>query len=95
MNSKILNITLLLVAGFLFQGQGYSQVMYVKANTYVYASNQYVYIKDDLELNATTSNFYLRNDGQLLQGTTGSGANKGLGSLSVFQEGTVNNYQFN
>jgi hypothetical protein len=95
MNSKILNITLLLVAGFLFQGQGYSQDMYVKANSYVYASNQYVYIKDDLELNATTSNFYLRNEGQLLQGTNGSGANKGVGSLSVFQEGTVNNYQFN
>ena len=95
MNSKILNITLLLVAGFLFQGQGYSQDMYVKANTYVYASNQSVYIKNALELNATTSNFYLRNDGQLLQGTTGVGANKGLGSLSVFQEGTVNNYQFN
>jgi hypothetical protein len=95
MDSKILNITLLLVAGFLFQDQGYSQDMYVKANTFVYASNKYVYVKNDLELNATTSNFYLRNDGQLLQGTTGSGANKGLGSLSVFQEGTVNNYQFN
>lgn len=95
MNSKILNIAFLLVAGLLFQGQGYSQDMYIKANTYVYASNQYVYIKDDLELNATTSNFYLRNNGQLLQGTTGVGANKGVGSLSVFQEGTVNNYQFN
>jgi hypothetical protein len=95
MNSKILNITLLLVAGILFQAQGYSQDMYVKANSYVYVSNQSVYIKNDLELNATTSNFYLRNEGQLLQGTTGSGSNKGLGSLSVFQEGTVNNYQFN
>jgi hypothetical protein len=95
MKSKILNITLLLVSGFLFQGRGYSQDMYVKANTYVYASNQYVYIKNDLELNASTSNFYLRNEGQLLQGTTGSGANKGLGTLSVFQEGSVNNYQYN
>jgi hypothetical protein len=95
MNSKILNIILLLVAGFLFQGRGYSQDMYVKANTFVYASNQSVYIKNALELNATTSNFYLRNGGQLLQGTTGVGANKGVGSLSVFQEGTVNNYQFN
>lgn len=95
MNSKTLNITLLLVAGYLFQGQVYSQDMYVKANTFIYASNQYVYIKDDLELNAATSNFYLRNDGQLLQGTTGASANKGVGSLSVFQEGTVNNYQFN
>lgn len=95
MNSKILNKILLLVVGILFQGLGYSQDMYVKANTYVYASNQYVYIKNDLELNASTSNFYLRNDGQLLQGTTGSGANKGLGTLSVFQEGSVNNYQYN
>lgn len=95
MNSKILNITLLLIVGFLFQGQGYSQDMYVKAGTFVYASNQFVYIKNDLELNASDSNFYLRKDAQLLQGTTGAGANKGVGSLSVFQEGTVNNYQFN
>lgn len=95
MNSKILNTTLLLVAGLLFQGQGYSQDMYVKDNTFVYVSNQSVYIKNALELNAISSIFYLRNEGQLLQGTTGSGANKGVGSLSIFQEGTVNNYQFN
>lgn len=86
---------LVIVIGFVFQGQANSQDMYVKANTYVYASNQYVYIKNGLELNASDSNFYLRNDGQLLQGTTGAGANKGVGSLSVFQEGTVNNYQYN
>ena len=79
--------------GFSFQAN--PQNMYVNADTYVYASNQYVYVKNDIELNASTSNFYLRNNGQLLQGTTGSGANKGLGSLSVFQEGTVNNYQYN
>jgi hypothetical protein len=95
MYSRILKKILMLVAGILFQDLGYSQDMYVKANTYVYASNQYVYIKNDLELNASTSNFYLRNDGQLLQGTTGSGANKGLGALSVFQEGSANNYQYN
>lgn len=95
MKSKILNVTLLLVVGLLFQGQGYSQDLYVKADTYIYNSNQYIFVKNDLELNATSSNFYLRNDGQLLQGTTGSGANKGLGTLSVFQEGSVNNYQYN
>ncbi|NDP27566.1 MAG: T9SS type A sorting domain-containing protein [Flavobacterium sp.] len=92
---KILKKMLVIVIGFVFQGQANSQDMYVKANTYVYASNQYVYIKNGLELNASDSNFYLRNDGQLLQGTTGAGANKGVGSLSVFQEGTVNNYQYN
>lgn len=95
MNSKILINTLLVVAGFLFQNQANSQDMYVNANSYVYVSNQSVYIKNDLELNASTSNFYLRDGGQLIQGTTGTGVNKGVGSLSVFQEGTVNNFQFN
>ena len=95
MNLKTLKKIVLFAFVLLLQGQANSQDMYVKANTYVYASNQYVYIKNDLELNASTSNFYLRNDGQLLQGTTGAGANKGVGTLSVFQEGTVNNYQYN
>ncbi|WP_291102747.1 MULTISPECIES: T9SS type A sorting domain-containing protein [unclassified Flavobacterium] len=95
MKPNLLLKSILFAVGFLFQFQANAQDMYVKANTYVYASNQYVYIKNDLELNASSSNFYLRNDGQLLQGTTGSGANKGIGELSVFQEGTVNNYQYN
>lgn len=95
MKSKILSKTFWIAAAFLFYLQVFPQDMFVKADTYVCASNQYVYIKNDLELNAATSNFYLRKGGQLLQGTTGSGANKGIGSLSVFQEGTVNNYQYN
>jgi hypothetical protein len=48
-----------------------------------------------LELKDASSNFYLRNGSQLIQGTTVQGANKGLGNLSVFQEGSVNNYQYN
>lgn len=70
--------------------------MYVGANSYVFNKGSMVYIKGDLELSATTSNFYLRNEGQLLQGgTTVGGVNKGTGSLSVFQEGTSNNYGYN
>lgn len=70
--------------------------MYVGANSYVYNKGSMVYIKGDLELNATTSNFYLRNEGQLLQGgTTVGGVNKGVGNLSVFQEGTANNFGYN
>ena len=95
MDLKILKKIVLFAAIFLLQGNASSQDLYVKANTYIYASNQYVYIKNDLELNASTSNFFLRNNGQILQGTTGVGANKGTGTLSVFQEGSVNNYQYN
>ena len=94
---NILKNQLLLVAYILMQPQINAQDMFVKdnASVYVYVSNQYVFIKNDLELNGPNSNFYLRKEGQLLQGTTGSGTNKGTGKLSVFQEGTVNNFQYN
>ncbi|RTY90244.1 T9SS type A sorting domain-containing protein [Flavobacterium sp. GT3R68] len=94
MKSKLLKGSLLLAAGFLFQNQASAQ-LYVSPNSYVFANNEVVFVKQDMELNAATSNFYLRNDAQLLQGTAAAGANKGLGNLSVFQEGTVNNYQYN
>ncbi len=63
--------------------------------TYIYNTNQVVFVENDIELNAATSFFYLRNEGQLLQGTTVAGANKGIGNLSTFQEGTVNNFAYN
>jgi hypothetical protein len=94
MNSKMLNKTVLIVVGFFIQNDVDAQV-YVSPNSYIFATNQYVYVKQDIELTASTSNFYLRNDAQFLQGSTSSGANKGLGSLSVLQEGTVNNYCYN
>ena len=94
MNTKILKQSFLVVAGFLFQMPVQSQ-MYVSDGSYVYSSNVAVFIKQDLELNTATSNFYLRNDAQLLQGSSGTSSNKGEGSLSVFQEGTTNNFQYN
>ena len=94
MSSKLLNRSFLFVAGFLFQSHANAQ-LFVSANTNVLVSNEVMFVKQDVELNAATSNFYLRQDGQLLQGTTTAGANKGLGNLSVFQEGTTNNFQYN
>ncbi|MFN7675955.1 secretion protein, partial [Flavobacterium sp.] len=69
--------------------------LYVSNNSYVFNRNSYVYVTGAVELNGTNSNFYLRNQGQLLQGTTGTSANRGTGRLSVFQEGTVNNFAYN
>jgi hypothetical protein len=94
MNSKILSRTLFILTGFLIQSNLNAQ-LYVGPNSYVFASNEVVFINQQLELNAVTSNFYLRENAQLLQGTTAAGTNKGLGSLSVFQEGTTNNFQYN
>lgn len=69
--------------------------LYVGPNSYMYVNDAMLYVKQDVELNSANSIVYLRNNAQLLQGTTGSGANKGVGSLSVFQEGTTNNFQYN
>lgn len=94
MNSKLLKKTLLIISGVLLQSTINAQ-MFVSANTNVFVNNEVVYIKQGLELNAASSNFYLRKDAQLLQGSTSAGANKGVGNLSVFQEGSTNNFQFN
>ncbi len=71
--------------------------LFIKDNTYVFNKGALVYVKDYVDVNGTNSNFYLRNEGQLLQGSAaaGVGLNKGLGNLSVFQEGTSNNYAYN
>ncbi|MFV5703833.1 secretion protein, partial [Flavobacterium sp. XS2P12] len=99
MDSKLLKRTLLIVIGLFLQNNVNAQ-MYVSPNSYVFANNEVVFVKQQLELNAADSNFYLREDGQLIQGSElqrvePQSKNKGLGSLSVFQEGTTNNFQFN
>jgi hypothetical protein len=88
---KINYLLTLFLLGITAQAQ-----MYVSPNSYVFVNDQYVFVTQDVNLNAATSNIYLRNNSQLLQGTTAvNGANVGLGALSVYQEGTVNNYQYN
>ncbi|WP_264522347.1 T9SS type A sorting domain-containing protein [Flavobacterium sp. N1994] len=72
-----------------------SAQIYVKGTSYIFNKGTVVYSKGNLELNGASSNFYLRNEGQFLQGTTGTSTNLGLGKFSVFQEGTVNNYAYN
>ncbi len=84
-----------LVLGILFLTLSVKAQMYVSPNTYMYVGDQYVYVAGNVNLNAATSNVYLRKDGQLLQGTAGASTNVGLGALSVYQEGTVNNFQYN
>ncbi|WP_290700649.1 T9SS type A sorting domain-containing protein [Lacinutrix sp.] len=52
-----------------------------------------LFVTDDVRIE-DTSNIFLRNDAQLLQGT-GTTGNSGTGTLSVYQEGTVHNYAYN
>lgn len=68
--------------------------MYVSPNSYVFVNDQFVFVNQDINLQ-NNGNFYLRNNSQLLQGSASSSLNTGTGKLSVFQEGTVNNFQYN
>ncbi len=90
-------ITSIVLFAFLILSTSMMAQLYVgsNSNTYIYNTNQVVFVKGDIELNTASSFLYLRKEGQLLQGTTTTGANKGIGNLSAFQEGTVNNFAYN
>lgn len=60
----------------------------------MYVKDQVVFVKQDINLQ-NNGNLYMRNESQLLQGTTGVSANKGLGKVSIFQEGTADNFDYN
>lgn len=78
----------------LFFGININAQLHVNSGSYVYVQNQYLTVTQDVSL-ATDGNIYLRDESQLLQKTTASSSNTGLGSLSTFQEGTSNNFGYN
>jgi hypothetical protein len=71
-----------------------SAQLFVKNGGYMYVGDQYLYVKQDVNLQ-NNGNMYLRNGGQLIQGTAGTSTNQGQGALSVFQEGNVDNFEYN
>lgn len=77
----------------IFLGQTCMAQLYV-SNNYVYVADRYLYVQQDVNIQGT-GNLYLRNESQLLQAKTGGSTNSGAGKLSVFQEGTVNNFAYN
>lgn len=73
--------------------QSFGQI-YVGASTPVYVKNQVLYVGQTINL-AANSNLYLRNLSQLVQGTTGTSTNVGTGIISVYQEGSADNFDYN
>lgn len=68
--------------------------LYVGSTSYVFVKNEVLFVNQDIDIQ-NNGFLYLRNEAQLLQGTTGTSTNKGLGRLSVFQEGTSDNFDYN
>ncbi|OMQ13117.1 T9SS type A sorting domain-containing protein [[Flexibacter] sp. ATCC 35103] len=68
--------------------------IYFSPNANMYVKNEVLYVQQNINLDAT-SNLYLRNNAQLLQGSAGNSTNLGVGLLSVYQEGTSDNFDYN
>lgn len=68
--------------------------IHIGASTPMYVKNQVLYVTGNINL-ASGSNLYLRNNSQLLQGTAAASTNSGAGTVSVYQEGTSDNFEYN
>lgn len=66
----------------------------VRNNAYIFVNDQILYVEDDVNLEEPTTKLYLRNESQLIQGA-GTTGNSGIGELSVYQNGTVNQWAYN
>ncbi|MCL6296660.1 secretion protein, partial [Gaetbulibacter sp. 2012CJ34-3] len=84
--------TLLLITSL-----SYAQLS-VRNSAYVFVNDEIVFVENDVNLNEAASTIYLRNQGQLIQGTgteTAATKNSGIGELSVYQNGNVGVHEFN
>ncbi|PAM93719.1 secretion protein [Flavobacterium sp. IR1] len=68
--------------------------IYFSPNALMYVKNEVLFVQQNINLDSN-SNFYLRNNSQLLQGPNGISANTGTGKLSIYQEGTADNFEYN
>ncbi|WP_046756011.1 T9SS type A sorting domain-containing protein [Kordia jejudonensis] len=66
----------------------------IKNNNYLYVNNQLLHVEEDINLMNSDSRILLRDESQLTQRSEDI-ANKGVGELSIYQEGTVGEYEYN
>lgn len=78
--------------------------LYVTPNgsddSYVFVKDQVLYVEQEINLVAnntgtTEASIYLRDEAQLLQGTTGNSANTGTGTISIYQDSNSDSYDYN
>ncbi|WP_375240010.1 T9SS type A sorting domain-containing protein [Aurantibacter sp.] len=89
MKKTTLIITLLLTSAFSF-GQ-----LNVRNDAFVFVNDEVLFVTEEVNIQETTANVYLRNEAQLLQGASQTITNRGEGKLSVFQEGEASVFTHN
>ncbi len=69
-------------------------------DTYIYVSDEILFVEQDVNLTLNTNDptteasIYLRNESQLIQGTTAS-ANDGNGMISIYQDSNSDSFDYN
>lgn len=66
----------------------------VSNTDFIYVKNEMIYVENEINLKDSDSHIFLRNDSQILQKNDNS-YNAGIGKLSVLQNGSSNEYQYN
>ncbi|WP_405572416.1 T9SS type A sorting domain-containing protein [Winogradskyella sp. Asnod2-B02-A] len=66
----------------------------VRNDNFIIVNDEIIFVNDAITLGETDSKFYLRKEGQLIQGNDLS-SNTGIGELSVYQTGNASNYIYN
>ena len=69
------------------------QDLYIANDSFLYSKDIVVFVNDDIRLETSTSNIYLRGDAQLVQNTNTK--NSDAGSLSIYQNQTTSPYEYN
>ena len=87
------NLFILLIFIILSQSYCFSQLS-IRNSAYIYSDDTVIFVEDNLNIEETTANIYLRNGAQLMQGA-GTTGNSGEGKLSVYQNTTVDNFAYN
>ena len=98
------NHKILIALSFLSFSIASTAQLFVRPNganpSYVFVDDTFVYVEQDVELEVNPNaleeaSIILRSEAQLLQGDGADQDNKGTGDISVFQEGTVNQFDYN
>ncbi|MFK7832674.1 MAG: T9SS type A sorting domain-containing protein [Winogradskyella sp.] len=66
----------------------------VQNDAYIFVNDEVLFVTDDVNIDDADSKIYLRQEAQLLQGA-GTTGNSGVGELSVYQRGNVNQWSYN
>jgi len=66
----------------------------VRNDNFITVNDEIIFVNNAITLGESESKFYLRKEGQLIQGNEVS-SNTGIGELSVYQTGNASNYTYN